>query len=42
MSRKTWIWIVFGLLLAMFAVIQFIPDANAGQTEREPVSTALR
>jgi len=32
MSRKTLIWIAFGLLLGMFAVIQFIPDANGGET----------
>ena len=38
MSRKTWIWIAFGLLLGMFAVIQFIPDANDSETPNTSTS----
>jgi hypothetical protein len=35
MQHKKLIWVAFGLLLALFAVIQFIPDAN-GQAALYP------
>lgn len=31
MSRKLLIWVAFGLLMIVFGVIQFIPDANDQQ-----------
>jgi len=42
MSHKTWIWIAFGLLLGIVAIIQFIPDASGrelSETSPSDIST---
>ncbi|MEP4485678.1 MAG: hypothetical protein ABJ013_08625 [Halioglobus sp.] len=39
MSNRTWLWIAFGILLGLVAVIQFIPDDSDGNAVNPAASS---